>query len=103
MSGGAGLILIVVAIAIYFLPVIIGGCRDKAHGGFGILLLNLFLGWTVVGWFAALIWASSGTTKGELRIAEQRHRELLAALKGEKEVSRLMAISPDFTSRRGLR
>lgn len=39
---------------LYFLPAIIGrGKRDVA----GIFLLNLFLGWTIIGWVIALIWA----------------------------------------------
>jgi hypothetical protein len=41
---------------LYFLPAILG--RDKADAT-PILLVNLFLGWTIVGWFAALIWAIS--------------------------------------------
>jgi hypothetical protein len=39
---------------LYFLPAIIG--RDKRDAA-GIFLLNLFLGWTVIGWVIALIWA----------------------------------------------
>jgi Superinfection immunity protein len=39
---------------LYFLPAIIG--RDKREAT-GILLLNLFLGWTGIGWVIALIWA----------------------------------------------
>lgn len=41
-------------ILLYFLPSIIG--RDKRDST-GIFLLNLFLGWTVIGWIIALIWA----------------------------------------------
>jgi len=39
---------------IYFLPAILG--RNKRHAG-TIFLLNVFLGWTVVGWIVALVWA----------------------------------------------
>jgi hypothetical protein len=39
---------------LYFLPAIIG--RDKRDAA-GIILLNLFLGWTVIGWVIALVWA----------------------------------------------
>jgi len=42
------------AVGMYFLPAIIGW--NKRSSG-GILLLNLFLGWTVIGWIIALIWA----------------------------------------------
>ena len=43
-------------LALYFLPSLIAvgrhlWCRS------GILMLNLFLGWTFFGWIAALIWA----------------------------------------------
>ena len=42
--------------AIHFLPTIIASLR---HGRsvIPIFLLNLFLGWTVIGWIIALIWA----------------------------------------------
>lgn len=51
---GNGLIIIIALV--YFIPSIIG--YFKKHGA-GILLLNLFLGWTLIGWVAALIWAVS--------------------------------------------
>ena len=41
-------------ILLYFLPAIIGRHKRDAAG---IFLLNLFLGWTVIGWIIALIWA----------------------------------------------
>jgi hypothetical protein len=50
--------------ALYFLPAILG--RDKADST-GIFLLNLFLGWTVVGWFAALFWACASDRPAPLR------------------------------------
>lgn len=73
--------ILALLLCLYFLPCIVAHVRGKAHGGVGIVLLNLCLGWTVFGWFAALIWASSGTTNKELQAQEQRHRELLAALR----------------------
>ena len=41
---------------LYFLPTIIG--RHKADV-MGIFLVNFLFGWTVIGWFVALIWACS--------------------------------------------
>ena len=41
---------------LYFLPAIIAGARHT-HNSTGILLLNVFLGWTVIGWFVALLMA----------------------------------------------
>lgn len=43
----------------YFLPSIIA-FRRKLPNTRKIFLINLILGWTVIGWFAALILASSG-------------------------------------------
>lgn len=40
---------------LYFLPTIVASHRGHRVGG--ILLLNLFFGWTIVGWWAILIWA----------------------------------------------
>lgn len=43
-------------LAIYFIPAFAG--RKKRQSG-AILALNLLLGWTVLGWIGALIWAIS--------------------------------------------
>jgi hypothetical protein len=41
---------------LYFLPAIIAAARHT-HNSAGILLLNIFLGWTGIGWFVALLMA----------------------------------------------
>jgi len=43
-------------IAVYLLPFFIGSCRAHKQAPL-ISIVNLFLGWTVIGWVAALIWA----------------------------------------------
>jgi hypothetical protein len=40
----------------YFLPTIIAVLRRK-NSAIGIFFLNLFLGWTFIGWIGALIWS----------------------------------------------
>ena len=40
----------------YFLPSIIALARSK-RDLLGIFLLNLFLGWSVIGWVIALVWS----------------------------------------------
>lgn len=42
--------------AIYLLPTIVG--RNKKNSK-AIFVLNLFLGWTFIGWIIALIWATT--------------------------------------------
>jgi Superinfection immunity protein len=41
---------------IYFLPTILAFARNKRDTA-AILLLNLLLGWTMIGWVIALVWA----------------------------------------------
>ena len=41
----------------YFLPSIIAFARSKRDTS-AILLLNFFLGWTLIGWVVALVWAA---------------------------------------------
>ncbi|HLI03569.1 MAG TPA: superinfection immunity protein [Terracidiphilus sp.] len=43
-------------IGLYFLPAILAAIRHT-HNSTAILLLNIFLGWTVIGWFVALLLA----------------------------------------------
>ncbi len=51
-----GLFLIAVGIAIYFIPSFIAFSR-KDRNAVAILVLNLFLGWSLLGWLGSLIWA----------------------------------------------
>ena len=60
----------------YFLPTCVSLIRGKAQSG--VFILNLVLGWTVVGWFVALIWACSGCTIWSKRRERQRHRNDIA-------------------------
>ena len=72
---------LVILITIYFLPTLVGCVRAKADGMFGVVMVNLFLGWTVLGWLSAFVWACSGRTEGDIRREKRQHAELLAALK----------------------
>jgi hypothetical protein len=48
--------MIVVGTAIYFIPSVVAYSRS-ARNFLAIFLLNLFLGWSLVGWLGSLIWA----------------------------------------------
>jgi hypothetical protein len=54
------LILIAIGILVYFLPSFVGRKKRRAEA---IFALNLFLGWTLVGWAAALTWALTKDSK----------------------------------------
>jgi hypothetical protein len=47
--------LVLILFGVYFCPTFIG---IKKKNSIAICLLNLFLGWTLVGWVVALVWAS---------------------------------------------
>lgn len=53
-----GLLVFVLAIGGYFLPGILAHIRGH-HQENAIVLLNLFLGWTILGWIIALVWAAT--------------------------------------------
>lgn len=51
-----GFVVFIVLLGIYFAPAIVafeGKHRDRV----AITVLNIFLGWTFVGWVIALVWA----------------------------------------------
>jgi hypothetical protein len=52
------LILLVIGILVCFIPSAAAIIHNKCDKG-AIMVLNLFLGWTVFGWIVALIWATS--------------------------------------------
>jgi Superinfection immunity protein len=45
-------------LALFFMPTIIAIARGRSP--LWIFLLNFFLGWTIVGWWVALIWSLTG-------------------------------------------
>ena len=47
---------------IYFAPFVVALCR-RHHQTLAIFTLDLFLGWTVVGWLAAIVWACTDVQK----------------------------------------
>lgn len=59
----AGFLFLVVGFVIYFLPTFVASSRKHLNGT-SIFLVNLFLGWTFLGWVVALVWASSANTEG---------------------------------------
>jgi threonine/homoserine/homoserine lactone efflux protein len=63
------LILIgVIAFFIHFLPTFVAGSRHVANFWW-IFLINLFFGWTLIGWVVALVWAATDTPRVVYRYA----------------------------------
>lgn len=60
-------LFIVVAVALgYFFPSLIAFVRGHLSA-LAILTVNVFLGWTFLGWLVALVWAFTGNTRDNAR------------------------------------
>jgi len=61
------------AVAMYFLPAIIAHQRRHVSSG-AILLVNLFLGWSIIGWIVCFAWACIGHTRQQVVILPPVYR-----------------------------
>src|SRR3954454_11788215 len=64
-SGAAGVFVafvFLVALGLYFLPTIIALVRRVPDRG-AVIVLNLFLGWTLIGWVVALAMAARSRSR----------------------------------------
>lgn len=52
----------------YFIPGIVASFKRKPQAA-AIWLVNAFLGWTCIGWFAALVWAISNPSQPQVILA----------------------------------
>jgi hypothetical protein len=57
-----GLIMWLLVLAVYFIPTIVGYVNHQPNAQ-SIAVLNIFLGWTLVGWVVALAWAFAAQKK----------------------------------------
>jgi hypothetical protein len=46
-----------IILALYFIPTIVANLRRHPNQN-AIFILNLLLGWTLIGWVAALVWSA---------------------------------------------
>lgn len=58
MSAFLFVILFLFVAILYLIPTIVVLSNGHPYAT-GVVLLNIFLGWTLVGWVAALVWAVS--------------------------------------------
>ena len=92
-----GLITLIVVVggggALYFFPSIVAYRREHRQRE-AILLLNLLLGWTLLGWIGALIWS---VTASEPRVVVQAS-DLRSSSSGESSSSEGGSASRDPTA-----
>lgn len=56
MDGVVALIVIAIGLGVYFIPAIVASANNHPQAG-AIGVLNLLLGWTLLGWVGALVWS----------------------------------------------
>lgn len=55
--------LILSAVVLYFLPAVLAYAHSHRQTP-AILVVNLFLGWTLIGWVGALVWSLYKPVRG---------------------------------------
>lgn len=58
---------IIIGFGVYFIPSIIGFSRGH-KSKWGIFILNLFLGWSILGWIVSLVWSFSSAKESAVII-----------------------------------
>lgn len=53
---------IIIALFAYFLPTAVANIRKHKNEN-AIFLLNLLLGWTIIGWIISLVWSATDNIK----------------------------------------
>lgn len=61
---GLAVAILYLMVCAYFFPSAIAFMREH-HDALAIFLLNLFLGWTLIGWIGALVWAATVVQRRE--------------------------------------
>ncbi len=84
LSPGHIMVMVILFAVFYFVPTVVAW-RRKVHKRTGITVLNLLLGWTVLGWIGALIWACSAETEEQARRKEIDYDELAKAMARQDE------------------
>ncbi|WP_395068204.1 superinfection immunity protein [Paraburkholderia silvatlantica] len=62
---------VIAAVSLYLIPSIEADARGHKDA-FAITIVNILLGWTIVGWFAARAWAHSRSVERRLPRAAKR-------------------------------
>jgi len=62
LAAPAHLLVFVLAVVLYLLPIGLAMYRDCKAAAW-IAVVDVFLGWTIFGWFVALGWAASGKAR----------------------------------------
>jgi hypothetical protein len=67
-SALAVLAVLAAGITFYFIPTVVARHRRLAYGTALVFLVNLLIGWTMLGWVVCLIWAASARTQRQAEL-----------------------------------
>lgn len=79
-----GLVLLA-AVVVYFLPAIVADAHER-DDAFALTVFNVLLGWTVIGWIAAFVWARHRTNGVS---GEDDERLANVAMKKRRSIARV--------------
>jgi Superinfection immunity protein len=65
-TGNGLMVLVVLAVSLYMLPAICAWQRGHPQT-MAIAILDLFLGWSILGWVLALVWAATAIKDADRR------------------------------------
>jgi len=96
-----GSLFLLLLAAIYFLPSIVAVYKEHSSAG-AVAALNLFLGWSLLGWIIAIVWALSDPTKTIAKKMDTMHRLERGAILRELALLRDQGVLSDeeFTERK---
>ena len=63
----SGFVALMIWTMLYFWPTAVALNKKRANTG-AVFMLNLFLGWTLIGWVVALCWAMTTPTNESAKI-----------------------------------
>ena len=75
------------ALMLYLAPAIIADARERKDA-FAVTLVNILLGWTVIGWFAALLWARHPVSDRRMKQFARRAQRAVARVTIDAIVAR---------------
>lgn len=84
------LFLLLILLGLYLLPSFVASSRRHRNAN-AIIVLNLLLGWTFLGWVAALVWAATDNVNSD------PDKELLLNI--ERDVDQMKRSLPDWKGR----
>jgi len=76
------------AVMLYLAPAMIADARERKDA-FAVTIVNILLGWTVIGWFAALLWARHPVSNRSLKHFARRAQRKVAKVTIDALVARV--------------